>query len=66
MLDGNLKPELRFDDLLETIFVTHNTQSLLELMKTTPQERARRAPLIRNLLRQVGMLSLNVAPDSQL
>ncbi len=65
MLDGKLKPELRFDDLLETIFVTHNTQSLLELMKTTPQERARRAPLIRSLLRQVGMLSLNVAPDSQ-
>ena len=65
MLDGNMKPELRFDDLLETIQITHSTQSLLELMKTTPQERARRAPLIRSLLRQVGMLSLNVAPDNK-
>ena len=63
MLDGNIKPELRFDDLLETIQITHNTKSLLELMKTTPQERAKRAPLIRSLLRQVGMLSLNVAPN---
>ena len=64
MLEGNIKPVLRFDDLLETIHVTHNTQSLLELMKTTPQERAKRAPLVRSLLRQVGMLSLNVAPDN--
>ncbi len=63
VLDGKVKPEFDFDVYLETIHVTHNSDKLEGLLKTTPQQRAKRAPLVRNLLRQTGMLALQLAPD---
>ncbi len=60
------KPQLDFGKYLKVILITHDQQaSFALLVKTTPQQRARRAVLIRSLLRQVGMLALNIAPDNQ-
>ena len=56
--------EIELNRLLEVIEITHSHE-LPSSTETSPQERSKRAMLVRNLLRQAGKKAIDLAPNNE-